>query len=123
VKGSGGVPATVVVTVQRGHVGVSIQPPFTWEAIMDPEKVDELIGTLAQAQEVAREQSRDSPEVASLPVYHRRTGARRAVAVRSHDIPRSTSSPASLRHHRLLLRWCRKLASPAYGQRRCWGRA
>ncbi len=33
---------------------MSIQPPFTWEAIMEPWKVDELIQTLAQAAEGAR---------------------------------------------------------------------
>src|SRR6185437_11008545 len=46
VKGSGGVPATVVITVQQAQVRMSIQPPFTWEAIMDPSKVEELIRTL-----------------------------------------------------------------------------
>ena len=46
VKGTGGVAATVVVIAQRGQVWVSIQPPFTWEAIMEPGKVDELIHTL-----------------------------------------------------------------------------
>lgn len=54
VTGSGGVAATVIVTVQRGTVWLSIQPPFTWEAIMDPDKVDELMETLAQAQDEAR---------------------------------------------------------------------
>ncbi len=54
VNGSGGVAATVVVTVQRGQVWVSIQPLFTWEAIMEPGKVDELIHTLAQARQDAK---------------------------------------------------------------------
>ena len=54
VKGSGGVSATVVITVQQGHVWMSIQPPCTWEAIMEPWKVDELIRTLALAAESAR---------------------------------------------------------------------
>ncbi|MGH3510861.1 MAG: hypothetical protein ACRDQI_07880 [Pseudonocardiaceae bacterium] len=54
VKGSGGVTATVVVTVRRGTVWLSMQPPFTWEAIMEPDKVGELMQTLAQAQEEAR---------------------------------------------------------------------
>lgn len=53
VKGSGGVTATVIVMVQRGTVWLSIQPLFTWEAIMTPEKVDELMRTLAQAREAA----------------------------------------------------------------------
>lgn len=54
VSGSGGVVATVVVIAQRGKVWVSITPPFTWEAIMDPEKVDEVIHALALAREDAR---------------------------------------------------------------------
>lgn len=58
VKGSGGVAATVVVTMQQGQVWMSIQPPFTWEAIMEPEKVDELIRTLALATDGARKMIR-----------------------------------------------------------------
>ncbi len=54
VKGSGGISATVVVTVQKGTVWVSIVPPFTWEAIMEPGKVDELIRTLGLAREDAK---------------------------------------------------------------------
>lgn len=54
VKGSGGVSATVVVTVQQGKVWVSITPPFTWEAIMEPAKVDELMRLLGLAQEDAK---------------------------------------------------------------------
>lgn len=54
VKGSGGVSATVVVTVQQGKVWLSIVPPFTWEAIMEPVKVDELIRTLGLAREDAK---------------------------------------------------------------------
>ncbi|MGH3607277.1 MAG: hypothetical protein ACRDRD_04210, partial [Pseudonocardiaceae bacterium] len=34
VKGIGGVSATVVITVKYGQVRISIQPPFTWEAII-----------------------------------------------------------------------------------------
>lgn len=54
VKGSGGVAATVVVMTQRGQVWVSINPPFTWEAIMEPGKVDELIHLLRLAREDAK---------------------------------------------------------------------
>jgi hypothetical protein len=54
VKGSGGVSATVVITVQQGQVWMSIQPPFTWEAVMEPWKVEELIRTLALAAEGAK---------------------------------------------------------------------
>ncbi len=54
VKGSGGVCATVVVIARRGRVWVSIVPPFTWEAIMEPGKVDELIRTLGLARQDAQ---------------------------------------------------------------------
>ncbi len=54
VKGSGGVTATLVVTARRGQVWVSIDPPFTWSAIMEPAEVDELIHTLAEATEDAQ---------------------------------------------------------------------
>lgn len=57
-KGSGGVSATVVVTVQRSQIWLSIQPPFTWEAIMDPGKVDELTRTLTLAREDAQRMGR-----------------------------------------------------------------
>lgn len=53
-KGSGGVTAAVEVTVRRDWVCMSIQPPFTWEAFMGPAKVDELVGTLAQAAREAK---------------------------------------------------------------------
>lgn len=61
VTGTGGVAATVIVTAQRGQVWVSIQPPFTWEAIMEPGKVDELIRVLAQAREAATKMRREWP--------------------------------------------------------------
>lgn len=54
---SGGVTATVIVTVRRRFVWMSIMPPFTWEAILEPEKVDELVRTLTLAAKDAREQS------------------------------------------------------------------
>ncbi len=54
VKGSGGVSATVVVIVRQGKVWMSIVPPFTWEAIMEPGKVDELMRTLGLAREDAQ---------------------------------------------------------------------
>lgn len=54
VAGNGGVTATVVLTVRRGQVWLSIQPPFTWEAIMGPGKVEELVRTLGLANEEAK---------------------------------------------------------------------
>lgn len=48
------VPATVVVTVVQATVWMSISPPFTWEAIMDPVNVDELIHVLGLAREDAK---------------------------------------------------------------------
>lgn len=56
-KGSGGVTATVVIFVRQGTVLMSIVPPFTWEAIMDPEQVDELISALELAQDDAKKTS------------------------------------------------------------------
>jgi hypothetical protein len=58
VKGMQGVDVTLVVTVVQGTVWVSIWPPFTWEAIMEPVKVDELVHVL----ELARDEARKTPE-------------------------------------------------------------
>lgn len=66
VAGSGGVSATVVVVARRGQVWVSIMPPFTWEAILEPIKVDELIRTLELAQEDAKKMTRASEKRASV---------------------------------------------------------
>ncbi|MGH3766174.1 MAG: hypothetical protein ACRDS0_29595 [Pseudonocardiaceae bacterium] len=44
----------MVVTVVQGTVWMSISPPFTWEAIMDPVNVDELIHVLGLAREDAK---------------------------------------------------------------------
>jgi hypothetical protein len=54
VKACQGEDATVVVTVVQGKVWLSISPLFTWEAIMEPGKVDEVMAVL----EVAREEAR-----------------------------------------------------------------
>ncbi len=48
-----GVAATVVIRVVRGMVWMSISPPFTWEAIMEPGKVEEVIRTLELARKEA----------------------------------------------------------------------
>lgn len=61
VNGREGVTATVVVATYREEVWMSIMPPFTWEAIMEPGKVDELIHVLS----LAREQVRRSVAVAA----------------------------------------------------------
>lgn len=53
-KGGGGVTSTIVVVVRQGKVSLSIVPPFTWEAILESEKVDELVRALGQAQEDAQ---------------------------------------------------------------------
>jgi hypothetical protein len=53
VKGSGGVAATVIVVIRQGKVHMSIIPPFTWEAILDPGKIDELMQVLGQAKKYA----------------------------------------------------------------------
>jgi len=48
-----GVDATVVVTVVQDTVWLSISPLFTWEAIMEPGKVDEVISVLELARDEA----------------------------------------------------------------------
>jgi hypothetical protein len=53
VKGMQEVDAMVVVTVVRDRVWLSISPPFTWEAIMAPGTVDEVISVLRLAREEA----------------------------------------------------------------------
>jgi hypothetical protein len=67
VKGMEGVPATVVVRVVQGHVWLSISPPFTWEAIMDPAKVDELVHVLELAQDEAQQMAAARPAGAPRP--------------------------------------------------------
>ena len=44
----------MVVTVVRDTVWLSISPPFTWESIMKPEKVDEVISMLELARDEAK---------------------------------------------------------------------
>jgi hypothetical protein len=39
-----------------GKVRLSIEPAFTWEAVMAPDQVDELIRTLESARDEARRQ-------------------------------------------------------------------
>lgn len=53
VAGSGGVEATVLVLVRKGAVWLSIEPRFTWEAVMAPSTVDTLVRTL----EIARDEA------------------------------------------------------------------
>jgi hypothetical protein len=57
VKGMQGVDVTLVVTMVQGTVWVSISPPFTWEAIMEPVKVDELMHVLELARDEAKNMS------------------------------------------------------------------
>lgn len=59
VKGMGNVDATVVVTVARGAVRMSISPPFTWEA-MEHVKVNELIHVLELAGDDAQKDDGES---------------------------------------------------------------
>jgi hypothetical protein len=53
VTGMQGVDTTVIVTVVRGPAWLSISPPFTWEAITTPGKVDEVIHPLELARDEA----------------------------------------------------------------------
>lgn len=57
IKGMQGGDVTLVVTVVQSTVWVSISPPFTWEAIMEPVKVDELIRVLEVARDEAKKMS------------------------------------------------------------------
>ena len=57
VKGMQGLDATLVVTVVQGTVWLSISPPFTWEAIMEPAEIDELVHVLELARDEARKTS------------------------------------------------------------------
>jgi hypothetical protein len=54
VQATEGVAATVMVTVVQGKVWMSIMPPFTWQAIMDSGKIDELMRVLRLARDEAR---------------------------------------------------------------------
>lgn len=80
VAGSGGVSATVIVVARRGQVWVSIMPPFTWEAILEPIKVDELIHTLGLAREDAKKMATAIEKRTSVP--NRRSGP---APTSSHD--------------------------------------
>jgi hypothetical protein len=75
VKGRNGVEVTVVVTEYRGHVWMSIVPPFTWEAIMKPEHVDQLIHVLG----LAREESSRRVPVAGARAAHADNGVVREI--------------------------------------------
>ncbi|HET9255319.1 MAG TPA: hypothetical protein VFO16_08975 [Pseudonocardiaceae bacterium] len=55
VKGVGGIDVTVAVTTVRDTVWLSISSPFTWEAIIEPGKVDEVISILELARDEAIE--------------------------------------------------------------------
>ncbi|HEX8935144.1 MAG TPA: hypothetical protein VF788_13335 [Pseudonocardiaceae bacterium] len=57
VKGMQGVDVTLMVTVVQDSVWLSISPPFTWEAIMESGKVDELVHVL----ELARDEAAKTP--------------------------------------------------------------
>lgn len=58
VKGMQGTDVTVVVTVVQGAVWMSISPPFSWEAIMRPAKVDDVIHALELARDEATQHER-----------------------------------------------------------------
>jgi hypothetical protein len=75
-----GVDATVLVTVMRGTVWMSIRPPFIWEAIMEPAKVDEVIRALESARSEAesmgtalgrRPPQAAEPAIREIPRAHR----------------------------------------------------
>lgn len=53
VRGSGGVAATIIVIARQGRVLLSVMPPFTWEAILEPRQIAELTHTLELARDDA----------------------------------------------------------------------
>ena len=75
VKGMQGVDATVVVTVVQGKVWMSISPPFTWEAIMEPGKVDEVMSVLG----AARDEAKKMASARDGRAYHAGKAAIRAI--------------------------------------------
>lgn len=77
VKGMEGVAATVVVTVVQGEVWMSISPPFSWEAIMKPVKVDELMHVLGMARDDAKKMAAARSERGSHASKPPATGASR----------------------------------------------
>ena len=61
VKGRQDTRVTVVIEVCRGKVWVvSVDPPFTSEAILEPAQVDRLVDMLGQAAEEARSGNKDT---------------------------------------------------------------
>jgi hypothetical protein len=77
VKGSGGVDAMVLVIVRRGRVWLSVTPPFTWEAIMAADNVDELTRALQLARDEAQAdavQAAEAQETARRGDGHSRHG-------------------------------------------------
>jgi hypothetical protein len=60
-KGMQGVDATVVVIVVQDTVWMSISPTFTWEAIMEPENVDQVISILELARNEAKNVATSNP--------------------------------------------------------------
>ena len=71
VQGSGGVSATIVVIARQGRIWLSITPPFTWEAILEPIAIDELTRTLELARMDAAKMSAD-PEKPTFPATVRK---------------------------------------------------
>ncbi|MGH3796478.1 MAG: hypothetical protein ACRDSP_16495 [Pseudonocardiaceae bacterium] len=61
VKSRHGMNVIIVTMVYRGMVLITIDPPFTTDAILDPAHVDNLIATLTLANEEARSYKKDEP--------------------------------------------------------------
>lgn len=77
VKACQGEAATVVVTVVHGTVRMSIVPPFTWEAIMEPGMVDEVVRVLTLA--------RDEASRMAKTAHGRRAGRNGGMVARTGD--------------------------------------
>ncbi|MGH3783729.1 MAG: hypothetical protein ACRDRO_24690 [Pseudonocardiaceae bacterium] len=81
VKGMQGVDVAVVVTVVQDTVWLSISPPFTWEAIMESGKVDDVISVL----ELARDEARKVATARDGSVFRGRTAVVRAITSEGSD--------------------------------------
>lgn len=62
VKGMQGMDVTVAATVVQNTVWLSISPPFSGEAIMQPGKVDQMIHALEPARDEATNMAAASNE-------------------------------------------------------------
>lgn len=97
VKAAQGADATVVVTVVQGTVWMSISPWPTWEAIMAPGEVDEVIQALQRARDDATKPRPPPTEThcsrLTLLERSKRTQLTHDARGRGDDLPKSEFRP------------------------------